>query len=80
MKLQININDDIVERIDEQAHALGVTRSALCAMWIGQGLRTMEANNDLTKAMSAELSQVLVKALGNLKLTPTGFEPSECEL
>lgn len=57
-KLQININDDIVARIDRQAHLLGVTRSALCAVWLGEALINQEAKMNMTQ----EYSKTLVKA------------------
>lgn len=38
MKLQVNVNDDLVKQIDEYAALMGVSRSALCAMFIGQGI------------------------------------------
>jgi hypothetical protein len=40
MKLQVNVNDDLVKQIDEYAALMGVSRSALCAMFIGQGILT----------------------------------------
>lgn len=38
MKLQVNVNDDLVKEIDKYAKAIGMTRSALCAYFIGQGI------------------------------------------
>ena len=40
MKLQVNVNDDLVKQIDEYAALMGVSRSVLCAMFIGQGILT----------------------------------------
>lgn len=38
MKLQVNVSDEMVEKIDFYSEAFGVSRSSLCAVWIGQGL------------------------------------------
>lgn len=38
MKVQVNVNDDMVKKIDQYAKAMGVSRSSLCAMFIGQGV------------------------------------------
>lgn len=65
-KLQININDDIVARIDRHAKLLGVTRSALCAMWLGEALLNAEAKVNLTQEYSKTLAQATSKALAQL--------------
>lgn len=38
MKVQVNLNDDLVKEIDRYAKMIGVTRSSLCAVYIGQGV------------------------------------------
>lgn len=38
MRVQVNVNDDLVKEIDEYAKAFGMTRSSLCAYFIGQGI------------------------------------------
>lgn len=42
VKVQVNLSDDLVSRIDKYAKAMGVSRSALCGVWIGQSLMGME--------------------------------------
>ena len=42
MKLQMNISDDLAERIDRIAKLMGVSRSALCAVLIGQWIMTYD--------------------------------------
>lgn len=36
MRVQVNVSDDLVKKIDEYAKIMGVSRSALCSVWIGQ--------------------------------------------
>lgn len=51
MKVQITLNDDLVKKIDDYAHAIGMTRSAVCAYWIGQAaLGTTTASQILERA------------------------------
>lgn len=38
MKVQVNVSDDLVKQIDEYAETMGISRSALCATFIGQGV------------------------------------------
>ena len=42
IKVQINLNADMVEKIDKYADKIGMTRSGLCSYWIGQGFMSMD--------------------------------------
>lgn len=55
MKLQISVNDEMVHRIDTLAKALGVSRSALCAIWIGQGLMGFNQAQELVKELGPKI-------------------------
>lgn len=50
-KLQVNVSDELVEKIDIIAKALGVSRSSLCAIWIGQGALGYEKAFDTLERM-----------------------------
>lgn len=43
MRVQVNISDENVEKIDKLAKEMGVSRSALCSVWIGQYLYSLES-------------------------------------
>lgn len=47
MKVQVNISDDMVARIDEIAKTYGVSRSALCSVFIGQAVASTEKAFDV---------------------------------
>lgn len=49
MKIQVNISDDLVKRVDEYAKTMGVSRSALCAVFIGQGVMGYEKAFELSE-------------------------------
>lgn len=38
MRLQVMVSDEMVQRIDSYAKKMGVSRSSLCSMLIGQGI------------------------------------------
>ncbi len=38
MKVQVTVSDEMVNKIDKYASLMGISRSALCATFIGQGI------------------------------------------
>lgn len=46
MRIQVNVADDLVKRIDEIAKSMGVSRSALCSIWLSQALASFEKELD----------------------------------
>lgn len=75
MRLQIGISDEMASRLDRLSERMGVTRSALCAMLLGQGALSLEKSlsfvenmgfNDFKKIfdqMQAETKKDLPSAL-----------------
>lgn len=62
VRIQVNVSDEMKERIDVQANYLGITRSALCATLIAQGLVAYEKSTEWVKNLSAaELEKLLEK-------------------
>ena len=55
MKVQVTMNDNIVKRIDEYANMLGISRSSLCAVWIGQGLMSYDKSFKLIDNVQGDL-------------------------
>lgn len=55
MKVQINLSDDLVARIDKFAKVMGVSRSALCGVWIGQTVMSMEKTLETGQKVIEEL-------------------------
>ena len=47
MKVQINLNDDLVKKIDKIADDIGVSRSSLCAVWIGSAINGYDVSSGL---------------------------------
>ena len=59
MRVQINLNDDIVRKIDEYAAAIGQSRSAVCAMWIGQNVLGIEKATATLERMGIDVAKAL---------------------
>jgi hypothetical protein len=47
MRVQVSVADEMVARVDEYARKMGVSRSALCSMLIGQGIMNYDKSMDL---------------------------------
>lgn len=59
MRVQVNVSDDLVKKIDEYAKVMGVSRSALCSVWIGQSAMSYEQSFAIVQQMSDNLGQAL---------------------
>lgn len=42
MRVQVNLSEEMVENVDKYAKQMGVSRSALCSILIGQGIMSYE--------------------------------------
>jgi hypothetical protein len=60
MKLQINVSDVMVKEIDKYAEMMGVSRSALCATFIGQGIMSYNKSFEMLGSMGEKLKDSLL--------------------
>lgn len=68
MKVQVNVSDELVKKIDEYAKIMGISRSALCAVWIGQGVLGYEKTFDIFQSTFGEsLSNLTTDEKAKLK-------------
>lgn len=56
MKVQVIIDDNVVDRIDKQAHRKGLSRSAYCAQAIIQDMLHDEAQQKAMERLQGKLS------------------------
>lgn len=47
MRVQVNLSDEMVGKVDAYARKMGVSRSALCSMLVGQGIMSYDKSMDL---------------------------------
>jgi len=60
MKLQINVSDVMVKEIDKYAKMMGISRSALCATFIGQGIMGYNKSFEMIGSMGEKLGDSLL--------------------
>lgn len=53
MRIQINLSDRILKRVDEEAELLGTSRGAMLTTWIGEKIN----NIDQTRAIMKDFSK-----------------------
>lgn len=61
MRVQVNINDDMVQKIDTYAHKYGVTRSALCSVAVGQYIDNLDNAKAVLNNIGQQLSDNIIK-------------------
>ena len=59
MRCQVNLSDNMVSKVDAYAKDMGVSRSALCSILIGQGIMGFEKANSVVESMKPELLDVV---------------------
>lgn len=65
MRIQVNVSDEMVKRIDVIASLLGVSRSAMCAVFIGQGVVSYEKASSVTDGTLDSFKASLLSQLVN---------------
>jgi len=62
-RIQVSLSDDMCERVDRLADSYGITRSALCSMYIGQMVdgtekaRKLFENPDVTNSLVGTIAK-----------------------
>lgn len=56
MRVQVNLSDEMVSKVDSIAKNIGVTRSALLAVWIGSTCDGMMRAQDAYERLGADLA------------------------
>lgn len=62
MKVQVNLNDDIVKKIDQYAKSIGVSRSAVCAIWIGQAVLGVDKATEILQHVGTDVAKTIAQA------------------
>jgi metal-responsive CopG/Arc/MetJ family transcriptional regulator len=47
MRVQVNLSEEMLDRCDYYSKKMGVTRSSLCSMLIGQGIMSYDKSMDI---------------------------------
>lgn len=60
MRVQVNISDEMVKRIDKYASMMGVSRSALCSMAVGNYILGLDKSLDVINSLGDKLGDALL--------------------
>lgn len=60
MRVQVNISDEMVSKVDLYAKKMGVSRSALCSILVGQGIMGYDKSMDLISILGDKLGDSLL--------------------
>lgn len=55
MRVQVNLSDEMVDKVDFYAKSIGVSRSALCSLLVGQGIMGFDKSFELIDKMGFDL-------------------------
>lgn len=62
MRVQVNLSDSMVSRVDDYADKMGVSRSALCSMLIGQSIMSYDKSFEVVDSIG-KTAKKKVKAI-----------------
>ena len=60
MRCQVNLSDEMVEKVDMYAKKMGVSRSSLCSMLVGQGIMSYDKSMDILSVLGDKLGDSLL--------------------
>jgi metal-responsive CopG/Arc/MetJ family transcriptional regulator len=60
MRVQVNLSDEMVSKVDMYACKMGVSRSALCSMLVGQGIMGYDKSMDLLSLIGDKVGDSLL--------------------
>lgn len=60
MRVQVNLSDEMVGKVDAYARKMGVSRSALCSMLVGQGIMSYDKSMDLLTLIGDKVGESLL--------------------
>lgn len=63
MRIQVIASDEMVAKVDKYANMMGVSRSALCSILIGQGIMGYEKSIDIFEKVGIDMTEQLTKAI-----------------
>lgn len=60
MRVQVNLSDEMVDRVDVYAKKMGVSRSALCSIFVGQGIMSYDRSMDMLANLGEKLGESML--------------------
>lgn len=66
MRVQVNVADELVEQLDEYAKAVGLSRSALCGFFIGQGMFSLQKGLEMASGAIEAYAKAVAKEIDKM--------------
>lgn len=63
MRIQVNLSDEMNEKVNEYSKKFGVTKSQFCSMVIGQAVMSYDNALDIMGSMKDVISEQLKKSI-----------------
>jgi metal-responsive CopG/Arc/MetJ family transcriptional regulator len=60
MRVQVNLSEEMLDRCDYYSKKMGVTRSSLCSMLIGQGIMSYDKSMDILQLIGDKVGDSLL--------------------
>lgn len=65
MRIQVNLSEEMIKKLDEYATKMGISRSALCATFIGQGVLGYQKSFEVIDTIGQTLGRDLLEGKKN---------------
>ena len=65
MRIQINLSDETLKRVDQEAKRIGVARGSMLSTWIGEKLNALDQTRSMFKDLmdNEEMKKLLASAV-----------------
>lgn len=60
MRVQVNLSNEMVSKVDSYSRKMGVSRSSLCSMLVGQGIMNFDKSMDLLTLIGDRIGDSLL--------------------
>lgn len=63
MRVSLNLSEEMLERVDQEAKRLGTSRGAMLTTWIGEKISNLDMSRQFTETVQTNFSESLSKAI-----------------
>lgn len=63
MRISLNLSEEMLQRVDQEAKRLGTSRGAMLTTWIGEKVSQIDTNRQLVQSLNDDLVSRLADVL-----------------
>ena len=73
MRIQINLNEETLKRVDEEAQRIGVARGSMLSTWIGEKVNAIDQSRNMFRDIldNKDMQKILASMLAKENKKPT---------